>query len=197
MGEGWRARRLEWRRFGSQPGGVLIRRTQDAEKHGEPLPPVGSPLPVALADIDAFLREDLDDAKLEELIGGLSLVELAADERRTSIREDAELSRAYALIKLTLLPGKIEWRPDGDRARLTLRQPRHDERILTCEPASLARLRAGDVQGACEVAARRLRSSGFSPLGGFLADGARRAIDWSAEGAPADRLLACAPVPDS
>jgi CRISPR-associated protein Csx17 len=58
-------------------------------------------------------------------------------------------------------------------------------------------LRAGDVQGACEIAARRLRASGFSPVGGFLADGSRRSTDWSAGGAGADRLLAALLFPVS
>ena len=53
-------------------------------------------------------------------------------------------------------------------------------------------------KAACEVAARRLRSSGFSPLGGFLSDGALRAIDWSVGTARAERLLGALlfPIPD-
>src|SRR5262249_40042424 len=134
-------------------GAVLIRRLMDAEKNGEPLPPLDSPFPVALADVTAVLAGDVCDTRLEELPWGLSLVERGEEWEAAKANLDAELPRAYALIKLTMLPGKLEWEPSGDGHRFILRQPRSDEKILKPELAIPAKLRAGDVQGACEVAA--------------------------------------------
>jgi CRISPR-associated protein Csx17 len=54
----------------------------------------------------------------------------------------------------------------------------------------LARLRAGDVAGACEVAIRRLRAAGFVPLPGPHTDGSRRLAHLGETGPAADRLLA-------
>ena len=183
-------------------GAVLIRRLMDAEKNGEPNPPLDSPFPVPLVDIAAFLNGDIDDADLEDLLWGLSVVEPGNEWELSMSDADAELSRAYALLKLTLLPGRLEWAksPNGDSV-LRLNRTQTDEALsgvaVKPEPGIPAKLRAGDVQGACEVAARRLRSSGFSVVGGFLADGTRRTIDWSAGSVQPERLLAALifPIP--
>lgn len=184
-------------------GAVVARRLMDAEKNGEPFPPFGSAFPASLADISAFLNRETDDDKLEDLIWGLSLIGDEA-KRDEPARTEAELPRAYALLKLTLLPGKLEWWKNGDISGLRLNRPRRtDDNVpgtaVKPEPAIPAKLRAGDVRGACEVAVRRLRASGFSPIGSARADGARREIDWVAGGTSADRLLAALliPVPDS
>lgn len=182
---------------------VAVRRLMDAERNGEPLPPFDSPFPVRLGDIVAFLNGDTDDAKVEDLLWGLSLIERGTEWEVPQLGTDTELPRAYALMKLTLLPGRLGWEksPNGDPV-LRLKHPGVKEApsgvIVKPEPAIPAKLRAGDVHGACEVAARRLRSSGFSPLGGFLADGSRRDIHWSAGGVPTERLLAALlfPIPD-
>lgn len=184
-------------------GAVLIHRLMDAEKNGEPRPPLGSPFPVGLDDVAAFLNGDVDDTRLEELLWALSLIERDKEWEAAKPSPNAELPRAYALMKLTLLPGRLVWAksPNGDPV-LRLNRPGAEEIpagiAVKPEPAILAKLRAGDVQGACEVAARRLRSSGFSPVGGFLASGARRAIDWSAGGVSPERLLGALlfPIPD-
>lgn len=183
-------------------GAVLIRRLMDAEKHGEPVPPLNSLFPVSLVDVAAFLNAAVDDTKLEDLLWGLSLVE--CDTESEPHRGDAALPRAYALLKLTLLPGKLDWFPrPNDAPGLRLNRPRANELVpgvaVKPEPAILAKLRAGDVQGACDVAARRLRSSGFSPIGGFLADGSRRVTDWSSASVSPQRLLAALllPIPES
>lgn len=197
-------------------GALLIRRLMDAEKVGKAASALDGRYAAPLADIVAFLHGFTDDDRLEDLIWGLSLVE-AENGRRSKPRSDAKrslptkaawtgpvaraeadggqrtgtrLPRAYALLKLALLPGSLRWRngvlhvsrsDPGDAAGGTAVKP---------ESAIPAKLRAGDVQGACEIAARRLRSSGFSPVGGFLADGSRRSIDWSTGGVSPDRLLA-------
>lgn len=184
-------------------GAVLARRLLDAEKNGEPLPPLDSPFPVRLGDIAEFLRGNVDEVKLEDLLRGLSLIDRADQRERPEQTQDAELARAYALCKLTLLPGRLEWcKPTGYESVLRINTPRLGDvpggLAVKPEAAMLAKLRGGDVQAACDIAARRLRSSGLSPIGAFLADGARRHIDWSAGGIPPERLLAALlfPIPD-
>ncbi len=163
---------------------VVVRRLMDSEKNGEPTPPFGSSFPVTLPDISAFVNSETDDDKLEDLLWGLSLIDHGQEWELPALCGRAELPRAYALTKLTLLPRSIDWGPSP----VTVKP----------EPAIAAKLRAGDVQGACEVALRRLRASGFSPIGGFLADGSRRDIDWASGGVPPERLLAALlfPIPD-
>ena len=183
-------------------GDVVVRRLMDSEKNGEPFPPFGSSFPVSLSEIATFLSGETDDTRLEELIWGLSLID-HPEFKLPAERDAAELSRAYALLKLTLLPGKLEWfsRPN-DAPGLRLNCPRNkDESVsgvaVKPEPAILAKLRAGDVQGACDVAVRRLRASGFSPIGSIQADGSRRNIDWSSGGVTPERLLAALLFPIS
>ncbi len=179
--------------LGRNLGAVLIRRLMDAEKNGEPLPPLGSSFPVSLADIIAFLNDEVDDTKLSDLIWGLSLVEHNSQHEEPVSRIEAELPRAFALLKLTLLQGKLEWASNGTESVLRINTPRLGDNpggvAVKAEQATLSKLRAGDVQGACEVAARRLRMSGFPPVGGVLADGTRRKIAWSAGGSQSERLL--------
>ncbi|WP_020476146.1 type I-G CRISPR-associated protein Cas8g1/Csx17 [Zavarzinella formosa] len=196
-------------------GAMLVRRLMDAEKNGEAMLPLGSPYPATLKDIEAFLADDVDEDKLEELIWGLSLVDRAkrpqpsdnADEAKRpqpNNEEDAELPRSYALLKLCFLQGRLEWTKGKDESILRINSPwRRDVSagvIVKPEPTILAKLRAGDVQGACEVAARRLRVSGshFSVVGELLADGRRRAVDWTISGTSPERLLAALsiPIPD-
>ena len=181
-------------------GALLARRLMDSEKNGEPLPPLGSAFPVAPVDVAAFLNGAVHDAKLEDLIWGLSIVNAyeARDEPRRE--NSAELPAVFALLKLTLLPGRLEWfKPRRGEIVLRINSPELGDppggNAVKPEPAMLAKLRAGDIQGACEVAARRLRSSRFSIVGSFLADGRRRAIDWSAADVQPERLLAALAFP--
>lgn len=182
---------------------VIVRRVMDAEKNGEPVPPFDSPFPASLDDLAAFLHSDIDETKLEDLLWGLSLIQRGDEWEVPRFSTGTELPRAYALMKLTLLPGQLNWvkSPNGDPI-LRLSRPKGESAplgvVVNAEPAIFAMLRAGNARGACEVAARRLRSSGLNPIGGFLSDGTRRAIDWSADGVSSERLLAALllPLPD-
>jgi CRISPR-associated protein Csx17 len=184
-------------------GAVVVRRLMDSEKNGEPIPPFGSPFPVALADISAFFNGETDDDKLEDLLWGLSLIDRGQEWELPTSGGLAELPRAYAITKLTLLPGGLSWEPaPGGDPVLQLKRAGSDEPAtgiaVKPEPAIAAKLRTGDMQGACDIAVRRLRASGFSPIGGFLADGSRRDIDWASGWATPERLLAALlfPIPD-
>jgi CRISPR-associated protein Csx17 len=178
-------------------GAVLTRRLLDAEKAGETPLPLGSRFPASLADVAEFLAGRTDDEKLADLLWGLMLIDsgkVPKDFRRPQrppSRPDA-LPSAYALLKLTLLPFRVKWSPGNAEVVLRRPEPGEDDSgiLVKPEPAILGNLQAGIVQAACEIAARRLRSSGLTPLASYRADGSRRAIAWSGGGASPPRLLA-------
>jgi CRISPR-associated protein Csx17 len=176
-------------------GAVVVRRLMDSERNAEPILPFGSPFPVALSDVSAFLNGETDDEKLEDLLWGLSLIDRGQQWELSRSARHAELPRAYALTKLTLVPGRLRWQPAArGEVVLQLKRDGSDDPpsgvAVKPEPAIAARLRVGDVQGACDVAVRRLRASGFSPIGALHADGAHRHIHWASGGAAPERLLA-------
>jgi CRISPR-associated protein Csx17 len=71
---------------------------------------------------------------------------------------------AYASLKLVFLPRPLSW-PAG--AVGVAMKP---------EPEILGRLRAHDVDGACQITNRRLRASGFVPMPGSRSGGKQREI---------------------
>jgi CRISPR-associated protein Csx17 len=148
-----------------------------------------------LSDISRFLEGHTDDNRLEDLLWGLLLAERLSDEandfRTTDARDGDPVPRAYALLKLAVLPGRITWK-DGSKGavlRHTLRADTEGAVAVHPEAAMLARLGAGDVAGACQLAIRRLRVAGFTPLPGSHADGSRRDVSQEFT-APPNRLLA-------
>jgi CRISPR-associated protein Csx17 len=175
-------------------GAILARRIHDGERAGEAVPPLSSLHPVSLADVSRFLAGQVDDLRLEELLWGFALAEAPTKGAAVApVRGDGPadpLPRAYALLKLTLLPGRIGWLAAGERIVLRhFRKADGEEGVaVRPDPAMLARLRAGDVSGACEVAVRRLRAAGFVPLPGPWSDGSRRSVAFGQ--LSSERLLA-------
>jgi CRISPR-associated protein Csx17 len=183
-------------------GAILARRLMDSEKTGENLLPLDSPFPAKLADIAKFLSDGIEFQKLADLLWGLMLVECKVPSRsKPTDMDHPMLTRAYALLKLTLLPGRLEWVERNGETILRLIRPEPNEPLagisVRPEPAVLANLRAGHVAEACEIAARRLRASGFTPLGFHRPDGSRRLTGWSGGAIPAIRLLAALLFPIS
>ncbi len=184
-------------------GAVVVRRLMESEKQGEPLPPLDSPFPVSLTDIAAFLHGEIDETKLGDLLWGLSLVECGKERDIPNSSLEMSVPRAYAILKLTLLPGHLEWvRSQGGDAVLRLNRPNAGNApvgtVVKSEPAIPAKLRAGNVQGACEIAARRLRASGLEPLRGFLPEMNYHEVDATFGGVAAQRLLGALlfPIPN-
>ena len=176
-------------------GAILTRRMMEADKAGENPLPLDSIFPATLADVAAFRANHTDDQKLEDLLWGLMLVSPKGSAwPRVRFDDDFILPRAYALLKLTLLPGRLEWAEYEGKAILRLNRPEEDEgasgATVKPEPAMLAKLRAGHVDAACALAARRLRASGFVPIASHFGDGSRRDTEWSAGDTPPARLLA-------
>ncbi len=183
-------------------GAILIRRVMDADTAGEYPLPLGSLFPASLADICAFLDGQTDDQNLEDLVWGLMVVNRRGYARPLVHAGDSVIApRAYALLKLTLMPGRLEWVEHAGKARLRLNGPDEGEAAtgvaVKPEPAILARLRTGDVTGACAIAVRRLKASGLFPLASYSRNGARRDTEWSAAGTAPARLLAALLFPIS
>jgi CRISPR-associated protein Csx17 len=181
----------------SNLGAVLTRRLQDAEKIGEAPLVWGSRFPVSLADVGNFLAGRVDDEKLANLLWGLMLLNEAKTTRdfrqRPRASSEAELvPRAYALIKLTLLPFPVKWVPGGNTVVLRRVDPSEHESglVVKPEPAILGNLQAGNLQAACNIAIRRLRASGLVPIGSDLPGGSRRDIAWTVPRVAQPRLLA-------
>jgi CRISPR-associated protein Csx17 len=142
---------------------IMVRRQMEAGRvEGERLPS-GSFFPIPLADVAGFLVGQTDDFRLEELLWGMVLIKGADGPRgglgipTHSLDSPVPVPRVYALLKLLFLPHGLAWPVDA--AAVTVRP----------EPEILGRLRAGDPGGACRIATRRLRASGFVPMPGRTA----------------------------
>jgi CRISPR-associated protein Csx17 len=178
-------------------GAVLTRRILDAEKSGETPLPLGSRFPASLADVAEFLAGRTDDEKLADLLWGLMLIDSTKlpkvfERPHRPPSGSGPLPSAYAVLKLTLLPFRVKWALGNDAVYLRRPEPGEEDRgiVVKPEPAILGNLQAGNVQAACDIAARRLRASGLTPLGSCRSDGSRREIAWAAGAVSAPRLLA-------
>ena len=86
------------------------------------------------------------------MLWGLLLVERGDRWEPAKPSPDAALPRAYALMKLTLLPFRLTWAKSHDgKSVLVPTRPGADGSpaaiVVKPEPTVLAKLRAGDVQG--------------------------------------------------
>lgn len=136
---------------------VLQRRSIDARSQSLSHPPLSSIRFASLKAVDAFLKRETDDEKIEDLLRGLILIDWTDAELFESKSETRAvpptLSRAYALLKFLFLPeGKFQPKPDAEII------------IIKHEPSIIPLLRAGRIPDALDVAARRLRASGVMPL---------------------------------
>ena len=134
---------------------VLERRCLEGRMHDLGYAPLSAAYSAALADIVAFLSGDVEPQRVADLALPLSFVRYRrrnqwANDRRLPAPD--ELPIAYAVMKMTLLPGEFvcpEFNAKTD---------------IWMEPRMLSMLRAGRVDGAYQVASRRLKASGLQPL---------------------------------
>lgn len=184
---------------------VLQRRMMDADRARCEHLPLASRYTVPLKAIAAFIADELDDGRVEELIWGLMLVGPRRDSSQATIKfpnvaEAPPLPRDYALLKLLFLPrplvasrhdSTLHWRlAKGGESGLAIRH----------EPRILALLRAGRVAEACRIAAQRLRVSGLPPMPGPLPIGTLRHDTWAErtiDHRSAQRLAAALLIPIS
>ena len=117
--------------------------------------PLASAYSARLDDVAAFLDGGVDVERIADLVLPLSFVRhCGRPETRAAIEQHAplDLPAAYAVMKLTLLPGKFVCPELGE------------DKDISMEPQMLAMLRAGRVNDAYHVAYRRLMASGLRPL---------------------------------
>jgi CRISPR-associated protein Csx17 len=167
---------------------VLARRIMDGDKEGCENLPLAADNFVSLSTVSQFLAGELDDRRIEELLWGLVLVdqERRPDKASPPSGWSGPLPRAYALLKLLFLPEPLKV---GDQ-----------EILIKPEPRVLALLSAGRVGEACQIAMRRLRASGLSPLPHPRSGGVVRDRDWKeldCLGADGQRLAAALLMPIS
>ena len=133
---------------------VLERRCLESRMAGLHHPPLDSPHSTSLDDVVEFLNGGVDVRRMTELALPLSFVR----HRPLPVPEDWQqrtpvaLPAAFAVMKLTLLPGEFKCFPFD--------VPDTD---IWMEPAMIAMLRAGRVGDAYQAAIRRLRASGLPP----------------------------------
>lgn len=143
---------------------ILARRMIRVEKSGARGWPDWSPRPASLADITEFIEGRTDDGLLADLLWGLSLIdwEKIVRTEQASRREEPQTSQPW-------IPHGI----DPHRAvpsslyallRLSFRRPGKDDPSIPLVPAIYLRSAHGQGKEASELAARRLRGSGFAPL---------------------------------
>ena len=162
---------------------VLTRRVMDAGRVGLKDLPLDSRVSVSVADVSTFLSGGTDDRRIEELLWGLLLIDGQQDWREpirqptATPRHPLSLPYAYALLKLLFLPHGLPSSSGGEKIPI---KP---------EPEILGRLRSADVDGACTIAARRLRAAGLVPMPGPTSGGMRRQIKVGSH-LPAMRLAA-------
>ncbi len=136
---------------------VLHRRSIEARANSLSHPSLTGSRFASLKTINVFLNGETDDAKLEELLRGLILLDWKRAEQNFKPQAQARdipstLPRAYALLKLLFLPGgKFQHEENGE--------------IITIkhEPAIVPLLRAGRVPDALQIAYQRLQATGLVP----------------------------------
>ncbi len=161
---------------------VLQRRCLEGRMAGLGYPPLASTYSALLTDIIAFMNGEVDVQHVADLALPLSFVrywsrqrsgedtqqnqlhatpsspsstrdpERNEDTQQNQPRGPVDLPSAYAVMKLTLLPGPFACKEFGD------------SRDIRIEPRMLAMLRAGRVNDAYQVACRRLIASGLRPI---------------------------------
>ncbi len=142
----------------------------DAARAGLKNLPLAGRFTVSLDDALMYLSGETDDRRIEQLLWGLILIDRDEDwgaaiaQITTPPRLPLPLPHVFAFLKLLFLPHRLSW-PAGAEG-ITVKP----------EPEILGRLRSGDVQGACEIGARRLRASGVVPMPGPTSGGTWRHI---------------------
>ena len=134
---------------------VLGRRSIEARMRSLDHLPLASTYSARLDDIVAFLNSGVNVQRIADLVLPLSFVRYwRRSEADQAFEQPApfDLPAAYAVMKLTLLPGKFICPEFGE------------DKDIRMDSQVIAMLRAGRVEDAYRVASRRLVASGLRPL---------------------------------
>jgi CRISPR-associated protein Csx17 len=147
---------------------TLERRIQLAEKLGLNRNPLGSSYRATAWDASAFIEEQVDDERIEELLFAFTLIDWRdGDVGRVSAQDNLDAWPVYALLKHLFLTEEVATEDGGKR--------------LIGDLSVLAALTSSDVESvdrACRIASHRLQNAGIvraeiTDAGGF--DGMRLA----------------------
>jgi CRISPR-associated protein Csx17 len=165
---------------------IFRRRQMEAFRDGQSGTPLDSPYQARLSDVIAFLRGEVDDDKLADLVWGLSAVEWPAVARREPDADDVAVPFEFGVPRLLIEPWVIAaedsaWkrtkgsnpnakRPedDSDRRRGRWKLTKGDDPNAKPDPDIFHGLASGqtDAVGLCvDRAARRLKSGGRLVIG--------------------------------
>lgn len=132
---------------------VLDRRLMDGDRNNCAVLPLAFRRSVSIDAVSVFLAGRVNDARIEDLLWGLLLVDHGRPYPQQLSRPRADpppLPRAYALLKLLFLSSPLAAKAGEVRVRP--------------EPSLVPLLRAGRLGDACTLAMRRLRASGLMPM---------------------------------
>ncbi len=131
---------------------VLERRMLDSSRSNCETVPLAGRHKVSLNAISAFIAGEVDDARIEELLWGMILIDhtKSCQGLQHTESEAPPIPRAYALLKLLFLPDEIETKTG--------------KVLIKPEARILSLMRAGRADEACTIAARRLRISKVIPM---------------------------------
>jgi CRISPR-associated protein Csx17 len=171
----------------------LIEAFRDTETWRQSGVPLDSPRPARLADVIAFLQDEIDEAKLADLIWGLSAVDWSAIEFRLPTADEVAVPFEFGVPRLLVEPRTIS--AARDKWQLTDREEpnaKPDPEVFDI----LASGQSNAVEQCVDRAARRLKS------GGRLVHGYRnRRLSGHSlavvSPVPADRLLSALLIPIS
>lgn len=163
---------------------VLERRLLDASRFGADPVPLEARFPAPVADVALFLDGRTDDARIEEWLWGLMLIDLDDASASASPFPDAaaSLPRPYALLKLLFLPRRAALQSDAGAS-------------LPAQPVLLGHLRAGRLNDACRSAARRLRASGHLSMPAPASGGRERRLEFALPSHVETRLAGALLIP--
>lgn len=166
---------------------VFLRRQLEASRGGLVGVPIKkSPRPAPLADVLAFLYDETDDDKLNELIWGLSAVAWPSGQLNPRPGAGLTVPFEFGVLRLLVEPLKItanrrRWRLGGDEA-------------TTPDPEVFHALMSGQVDavGKCiDLAARRLKSDGRLVVGYCNRQRAGKSLAVLSQVRPPRLLAAC------
>jgi CRISPR-associated protein Csx17 len=138
---------------------VFRRRMMESFRAGRADVPLASRRHAPVADVVAFLRNEVDDEKLSDLVWGLSAV--GPGDAGVPDDSDGDIAVPFEFGLPRLLVAPVALRPAGDR---WVRADRGAGYVSTPDPAVFQSL-ARDVSAAVNAAARRLKADGLLATG--------------------------------
>ena len=138
--------------FSERMGNIFCYRLMDAERKQTSTIPLQGSIKISPYDLMPFLNEETDDVKIEELLWGLTLIDL----KKTGLVKVQRkweypiarsiVSRTWCLLKLLHIPGEIRG--------IKIKRERSVSSLLL----------AGRTDEACDRAIQRLRITGLQPF---------------------------------